>query len=91
MQEVEAVPQVPEHSHAMQSSALKMDLTRATGRAESPRAAPGATVGLPGSGARGLAHPGVDFCKLLLDKTTSQLGCVELNAENWAKKGTESL
>lgn len=66
---------------------MKMDLTRASGRAESPSTAPGDREDTPGSGARGLALPGVDFSKVLLDKTTSHLGCVELNAENWAKKG----
>lgn len=58
------------------------------GRVTKHRTGPGAV--LPGSRARGLALPGVGFSKLHLDKTTSQLECVELNAENWAKKGKES-
>lgn len=84
------MPQVPEQSHAMQTCAWKMGLTRPMGRAESASTAPGARVTLPGSPTRGLALPGVDFSKLLLDKTTSPLWCIELNAANWAQKDTES-
>lgn len=47
-------------------------------------------MALPGSRARGLALPGVGFSKLMLDKITFLLGYVELNAENWSKKGTKS-